>query len=113
MNGWLKSIGIKAVFDVSFGAELTVKSYVDYLEKNNPETIIAQPCPALVSYIEIYKPELLEYLIPVDSPMLHAIKMIKEYYPEYKDFEFAAISPCLAKKREFESTGFCQYNVGV
>lgn len=25
-NGWLKSIGVKAFFDVSFGAELTIKS---------------------------------------------------------------------------------------
>jgi iron only hydrogenase large subunit-like protein len=25
LNGWLKSLGIKKIFDVSFGAELTVK----------------------------------------------------------------------------------------
>lgn len=34
INGWLKSIGVKEVFDVSFGAELTVKSYVEYLNNN-------------------------------------------------------------------------------
>ena len=31
-NGWLKSIGVEAVFDVGFGAELTTKSYVEYLQ---------------------------------------------------------------------------------
>ena len=41
-NGWLKHIGIKASFDVSFGAELTVKSYLDYVNEENPACVIAQ-----------------------------------------------------------------------
>ena len=35
LNTWLKSIGVKAVFDVSFGAELTTKSYIEYIKENN------------------------------------------------------------------------------
>lgn len=111
LNGWLKQIGISANFDVSFGAELTIKSYLDHIQKNHPKTVIAQPCPAIVSYIELYRPELLEYLAPADSPMLHTIKMIKEFYPEYKSHKVAVISPCIAKKREFEETGYGDYNV--
>lgn len=111
LNGWLKQQGISANFDVSFGAELTIKSYLDYIEKNNPKTVISQPCPAIVSYIELYKPELLEYLAPADSPMLHTIKMVKEFYPEYKDHKIAVISPCIAKRREFDETGYGDYNV--
>ncbi len=52
LNGWLKSIGVKTVFDVSFGAELTTKTYVEQIKNENPELIISQPCPALISYIE-------------------------------------------------------------
>lgn len=111
LNGWLKQIGVSANFDVSFGAELTIKSYLEHVKRNNPKTVIAQPCPAIVSYIELYKPELLEYLAPADSPMLHTIKMIKEFYPEYRNHKVAVISPCIAKKREFEATGFGDYNV--
>lgn len=111
LNGWLYSLGIKAFFDVSFGAELTIKSYLNHIEKNNPETVIAQPCPALVNYIEIYKPELLPYLAPAHSPMLHTIAMIKEFYPEYSHAKFAVISPCWAKKREFAETRLGDYNV--
>lgn len=111
LNGWLKQQGISANFDVSFGAELTIKSYLEHIQKNNPKAVIAQPCPAIVSYIELYKPELLEYLAPADSPMLHTIKMIKEFYPEYKNHKVAVISPCIAKKREFEETGYGDYNV--
>ncbi len=111
LNTWLKSIGVKAVFDVSFGAELTTKSYIEYIKANNPKLVIAQPCPALISYVEIYKPELLPYLSPADSPMAHTVRMVKEFYPEYKDYKFAAISPCYAKKREFAENHLGDYNV--
>lgn len=111
LNGWLKKFGVEAVFDVSFGAELTIKSYLEHIKKNNPKCVIAQPCPAIVNYIEIYKPELLEYLAPADSPMLHTIKMIKEFYPQYKDHKVVVLSPCAAKKREFEETGIGDFNI--
>jgi hypothetical protein len=111
LNGWLKSLGVKAFFDVSFGAELTIKSYLDHIERNKPAAVIAQPCPALVSFIEIYHPELIQYLAPADSPMLHTIRMVKEYYPEYRNAKTVVISPCWAKKREFDETGMGDYNV--
>jgi iron only hydrogenase large subunit-like protein len=111
VNGWLKKIGIAAVFDVSFGAELTVKSYLEYASRNNPKTIIAQPCPSIVTYCEIYRPELLEYLVPVDSPMLHTIKYIRKFEPRYRGHKIAVLSPCYAKRREFDETGQGDYNV--
>lgn len=111
LNGWFKHHGVSGNFDVSFGAELTIKSYLDHVQKNNPKAVIAQPCPAIVNYIELYRPELLEYLAPADSPMLHTVKMIKEFYPQYRDHKVAIISPCMAKKREFEATGYGDYNV--
>ena len=110
-NGWLKSLGVKAVFDVSFGAELTTKSYVEYIKKKNPDLLIAQPCPALVSYCEIYKPDLLKYLVPADSPMAHTMKMIREYYRQYDNCKIAVISPCYAKRREYDEIGLGDYNV--
>ncbi|MCL1992231.1 MAG: methyl-accepting chemotaxis protein [Spirochaetes bacterium] len=111
LNGFLKSLGVQAVFDVSFGAELTVASYLDYMKEKKPKMVISQPCPAVVNFIEIYHPELLPFLAPAHSPMLHTVKMIKEYYPEYSGSKVLAISPCLAKKREFEETAGCDYNV--
>lgn len=111
LNGWFKQSGVSANFDVSFGAELTIKSYLEHVKANNPKTVIAQPCPAIVSYIELYQPELLPYLAPADSPMLHTVKMIKEFYPEYRNHKVAVISPCIAKKREFDETGYGDYNV--
>ncbi len=111
LNGWLKSSGVKACFDVSFGAELTVMSYLKHLKEDSPKCIISQPCPAIVTYIQIYRPELLPYLAPADSPMVHTIKLIKEFYPKYRNASFVAISPCIAKKREFAELGLPVYNV--
>jgi hypothetical protein len=110
-NGWLLSLGIKAVFDVSFGAELTIKSYVEHMLSRRPKTVVAQPCPAIVTFCEIYRPDLLSYLSPCDSPMLHSIKMIKHFYPEWGRFRVAVMSPCYAKRREFDETGYGDYNV--
>jgi hypothetical protein len=110
-NGYLKSLGIEEIFDVSFGAELTVLSYVNHIKEKNPRFMIAQPCPAIVTFIEIYHPELLPYLTPADSPMLHSLKMLREYYPKYKDYKVAVISPCIAKRREFDETGYGDYNI--
>jgi CheY-like chemotaxis protein/iron only hydrogenase large subunit-like protein len=111
LNGWLKSLGVEAFFDVSLGAELTVISYLNYIKEKNPRTVIAQPCPAIVTFIEIYRTDLLPYLAPADSPILHTIKMAKEYWPQYKNHKVAVISPCIAKRREYDETGIGDYNV--
>ena len=113
INTLLKELGIEAVFDVSFGAELTVKSYVDHIVNNKPKAVISQPCPAIVTYIQIYQPELLRYLAPIDSPMLHTMKMIRNHYTKYSNHKIAVISPCVAKRREFDEVGIGDFNVTI
>ena len=111
LNGWLKSLGVKAVFDVGFGAELTTKSYVEELKRDDPAIMISQPCPALVSFIEIYNPNLIPYLAKADSPMAHTVECIRHFYPQYNDCKIAVVSPCYAKRREFDENGRGDYNV--
>jgi len=111
LAGFLRSLGVRACFDVSFGAELTVYSYLKYKKEQKPDCIIAQPCPAIVSFIETYRPEHISLLAPVDSPMVHTFKMIRQFFPEYRDYKLAAISPCYAKRREFDAVGIGDYNV--
>ncbi|MCR5172174.1 MAG: 4Fe-4S binding protein [Treponema sp.] len=111
INGYLKSIGVKAIFDVSFGAELTTQSYVEDFKRNNIPLMISQPCPALITYIETYHPNLIPYLAKSDSPMAHTVIMIRHFYPQWKDYKIAAISPCFAKRREFDENATCDYNV--
>lgn len=100
LNGWLQSLGVAACFDVSFGAELTVRSYLDHLDHDPPVCTIAQPCPVVVTYIELYCPELLPFLAPVHSPMAHMARVIPESWPQYRGHRLLAVSPCAAKGRE-------------
>jgi signal transduction histidine kinase/ActR/RegA family two-component response regulator/NAD-dependent dihydropyrimidine dehydrogenase PreA subunit len=111
LNGWLKSLGVAAVFDVSYGAELCARSYFEYIRRDRPRLVISQPCPVVVNYIQTHQPELLEYLAPIDSPMLHTLKMIRRHYPQFREHRLAVFSPCPAKRRELEQTGLGDYHI--
>lgn len=108
--GYLQSLGIQFIYDVSFGADITTWAYLKVITERKLSTVIAQPCPAIVNYIERFKPELLEQLSPVHSPMMCSVIYVKKYLQDSADL--AMLSPCIAKKGEFESTGnLVQYNV--
>lgn len=95
----LRRMGVKHVFDVSFGAEITTFQYYKEIKNQQQRPLIAQPCPAVVSYIEIYQPELIPYLIEVHSPALNTAIWLKSK-PEFKNLKLAFLGPCLAKRRE-------------
>jgi PAS domain S-box-containing protein len=105
----LKSLGVIKVYDVSLGAEITIRSYHEAIGKKQAKTpVIAQPCPAIVKYIELHHPGLVEYLAPVGSPVHNLAVYVKSLHPAA---DLAFISPCLAKRREFQDSGLIKYNV--
>lgn len=110
--GYFKNLGVNFIYDTSYGADITTWAYLKYIKERKLTGTISQPCPAVVNYIEKYKPELLEKLAPVHSPMMcTAIYMRK--YKKIND-SFAFISPCIAKKNEIDdpnTDNLIQYNV--
>ena len=106
---WLRQNGVRKIYDVSLGADICVWGYIRYIQRNRPKAVITQPCPAIVNYIRIYNHALLPYLSPVQSPMLCAAIFMRKY--ENITDKLAALSPCIAKTHEFESTGYVEYNV--
>jgi len=106
---WLRALGAVKVHDVSLGADLCVWAHIRYLQRHRGSPIITQPCPAIVNYILKYHTELVRYLSPVQSPMACSAIYMKKY--EHIDTPIAAISPCVAKTHEFESTGLIKYNI--
>ena len=106
---YLKNLGVKRIYDVSLGADLCIWGYVRFHEKNGGAPQITQPCPAIVTYIEMYHHDLLSYLSPVQSPMASLAVYMKKY--EGITDSIAAISPCIAKAHEFEQTELTDYNV--
>ncbi len=106
---WLRNNGVKEIFDVSLGADICTWGHIKYLEENNGTKIISQPCAAIVNYVLQHKPELIKNLSPIHSPMLCLAIYIKKYLG--RNCRIAALSPCIAKKEEFEETGYIEYNV--
>ncbi len=110
--GYLKKVGVNAVFDVSFGADLTTWAYLRAIKENNLSSVIAQPCPAIVNYVQKYRPELIGHLAPVHSPMLCTAIYMKKY--ENISDELAFLSPCIGKYDEINdknTNGYVRYNV--
>lgn len=110
--GYLKQKGVKHIYAVSFGADITTWSYIKYITEHNFKGGISQPCPAVVNYIEKYQPELLEKLMPLHSPMMDLAIYLKKYKNVQEDLVF--LSPCVAKRLEINdknTKGYVKYNV--
>jgi iron only hydrogenase large subunit-like protein len=106
---WLRTKGVGVIAAVSLGADICTWAHIRHIERHHPATLITQPCPAIVSYIEKYHPELVEKLSPVHSPMLCTAVYLKQYLKT--PGKIAALSPCVAKITEFEETRLVDYNV--
>ena len=106
---WLRNKGVKAIYDVSFGADICTWAHVRYIQQHPEAKVISQPCAAVVNYITAHKQELLPNLSPIHSPMM----CVAIYMRKVMGFKgkIAAISPCIAKIDEFHETGVIDYNV--
>jgi methyl-accepting chemotaxis protein/NAD-dependent dihydropyrimidine dehydrogenase PreA subunit len=96
--GFLKSRGVNVIYDVSFGADITTWAYLKAIKEKSLTSVIAQPCPAVVSYIEKYMPDLIRNLAPIHSPMMCTAVYLKKYAGVYDDLAF--LSPCIGKINE-------------
>lgn len=110
--GYLKKLGVSHIYSVSFGADITTWAYISYLKETGRQGLISQPCPAIVTYIEKYQPELIKRLMPLQSPMMAEAIYLKKYQKVQEELVF--LSPCIAKRMEIrdENTGgYVKYNV--
>ena len=83
--GALRDLGFASVHEVSFGADLVAAEYVRLLEQDDGRHI-ATTCPAVVSYVRKYHPDILDRLAPIVSPMLAIARVLhKKYGPGAQD----------------------------
>ena len=59
---------------------------------------IATTCPAVVSYVRKYHPDILDSLAPIVSPMIATARVLHQRYGP--DLKIVFIGPCIAKKGE-------------
>lgn len=110
--GLLKSLGVNVIYDVSFGADITTWAYLKAITENNIDSVVAQPCPAIVNYVERYRPEIIPKLAPIHSPTLCTAVYLRKY-ANVND-KIAFLSPCIGKIDEFtdnNTSGYVNYNV--
>lgn len=105
----LKEIGFDYVFDITFGADLTIVEEAYELVKKikNKESLplFTSCCPAWVKYAEIFYPEILPYLSTCKSPIAMQSTIIKTYFARQEkinpqDIINIVVAPCTAKKAE-------------
>ena len=105
----LRRLGFAKVFDVDFGADLTIleegTELVQRLTNGGVLPMITSCSPGWIKYCETYNPDFIPNLSSCKSPheMLGAV--IKSYYAEKagidpKDIAVVSVMPCTAKKGE-------------
>jgi len=98
--GLMRKLGFDYVNEVGFGADLVAKAYRKILLSSEKKSYIATSCPAVVSYVEKYYPDLVSKLAPVVSPMVATARVLHSIHgPELK---IVFVGPCIAKKSEME-----------
>ena len=98
----LAKLGFFDAEETAYGAELVTQKYKTLLESKQFKNFITSACPAVCRLVQTYYPKALQYLAPVDSPMIVHAKMIRQQHPDAK---VIFIGPCIAKKREAIESG--------
>ena len=107
--GLLKKIGFNYVFDVTFGADLTIMEeateFIERLENKKNLPLFTSCCPSWVKYVENYYPEFINNLSTCKSPIGMEGTIVKKYFSkrmniDEKNVFTVAITPCTAKKME-------------
>ncbi|MCC6143817.1 MAG: 4Fe-4S dicluster domain-containing protein, partial [Candidatus Hydrogenedentes bacterium] len=112
--GMVRALGFSSVHEASFGGDLVAERYRRLLTAEtdewsaDPDSIgngerryIAANCPAIVSYVQHYMPDLTASLAPIVSPMVAMGRALKAIHGE--NIRIVFIGPCIAKKAEILS----------
>jgi len=94
----IRALGFKYVNETSFGVDLVAKKYKTLIEKEAGKFFISANCPAIVDYVEKYRPELTGNLAPVEPPMTAMAKVVREQYDA--DLNMVFIGPCIDAKKD-------------
>ena len=98
-----RELGFAAVHEVAFGADLVARAFARLLEADGDERYIATPCPAVVSFVRKYHPDLTSSLAPIVSPMVAMSRVLHDPSLHGPDAKVVFVGPCIAKKGEAAS----------
>ncbi|MHC1707719.1 MAG: [Fe-Fe] hydrogenase large subunit C-terminal domain-containing protein [Bacteroidales bacterium] len=100
----IKQLGFKHVTEVAFGVDLVAARYKELFSDFRGKFYITANCPAIVSFVEKFHPNLVENLAPIVSPMIAMAKVVRKKMGE--DCKVIYIGPCIdAKSEALSSSG--------
>jgi PAS domain S-box-containing protein len=94
----LRRLGFCYVGETAVGAYYVAQQTAAAAAARPTSPCISTACPAVVRYVEIYRPDLVANLAPVVSPMIAHAKHIRQRLGD--DVKVVFIGPCVAKKGE-------------
>ena len=109
--GALKEAGFDYVFDVTFGADMTVMEeateLVNRLKNKEKLPLFTSCCPSWVKYLEIYHPDKLKHLSTVKSPIGIQSSLLNTYFLKMNELDKknvinVVVVPCTSKKFEIK-----------
>ncbi|MBO5398157.1 MAG: iron hydrogenase small subunit [Clostridia bacterium] len=107
----IRKLGVDYVFDVTFGADLTiVEEAAELVHRIKNGGVLPQftsCCPSWVKFVEMYYPEFRKNLSTAKSPISMQTATIKTYFANLKNIDprniiTVAVAPCTAKKYEVQ-----------
>ncbi|MDR1959036.1 MAG: 4Fe-4S binding protein [Planctomycetaceae bacterium] len=94
----LRRLGFSFIGETAVGAYYSALATAEYVKKHPKEPSICTACPAVVEYVQKYRPKAARYLVPVVSPMVaHAIHLREKLG---RETAVVFVGPCIAKKSE-------------
>lgn len=97
----LRELGFAGVSETALGAQMVSQKLALELPGQEGNLFISSACPAAVSYIRKYLPDLAERITEVFSPVMAHCQLLRAAYgPEIGVVFF---SPCIAKKTESDA----------
>lgn len=70
VQGALKTIGFDEVYNVALGADYCTMAIREYLSNHQgPRPLLNSACPAVIRLIQVLFPDLVDLIIPIDSPI--------------------------------------------
>jgi iron only hydrogenase large subunit-like protein len=94
----LRQLGFERVAETAGAAYEVARGSSEAAVKNDKTMSICTACPAVVNYVEKYRPDFADGLLPVVSPMIAHARQLKSG-PESSE-KVVFIGPCVAKKYE-------------
>ncbi len=97
----LRALGFNLVGEVAFGVDLVARKYKELLENFQGKYYLTTHCPPVRSFVEKYRPKLVDNLAPIVPPFIAMSKVMRKRYGD--EIKVVYITSCVSAKDDAKS----------